>query len=292
MDKLHFSGHDSFICKQFWLKKGYDFISENKSFSDDTAVIDLGVGKNMVGSIRYWLKSFGIADENDSLQHVSDYLFAENGKDPFIEDIGTIWLLHYHLVAQGKASIYSLVFNQFRKERFDFTKSHLHNFIKRACLETESNYNENTVNTDINVFLKNYTKPKTGKISVEDDFIGLLQDLDLLKQYKLTNVEAKEFSNWYKIDNEKREDLPFQIVLYAILNKLKDQENSISFKEMQIGFNAPGLVFALNAEGLFNKIKAITEYYPEIIFSETAGNQVLQFKSKPEKFEVLNDYYQ
>jgi len=48
MNKLRFSGHESFICKQFWLKKGYDFLIQRNRFSDDDSVVKLGVGKNMV----------------------------------------------------------------------------------------------------------------------------------------------------------------------------------------------------------------------------------------------------
>ena len=58
--KFQFSGHESFICKHFWLKKGYDFISHKGNFNDESAVVELGVGKNMVASISYWLKAFGV----------------------------------------------------------------------------------------------------------------------------------------------------------------------------------------------------------------------------------------
>ncbi len=52
MSNLYFSGHEKFHCRQFWLKKGYDFVQAGHKFSDKDAVVDLGVGKNMVGSIR------------------------------------------------------------------------------------------------------------------------------------------------------------------------------------------------------------------------------------------------
>jgi hypothetical protein len=55
--KYTFSGHDSFQCRQLWLKKGYDFVREGKDFNDEDAVVKLGVGKNMVSSIRFWLKA-------------------------------------------------------------------------------------------------------------------------------------------------------------------------------------------------------------------------------------------
>ncbi|MEX0778780.1 MAG: DUF4007 family protein [Balneolales bacterium] len=289
MSKLSFSGHDSFICKQFWLKKGYDFVLSEKKFTAETAVVDLGVGKNMVSSIRYWLKSFGLTDNNDNLVGLADYIFGAKGKDPFIEDIGTLWLLHYQLIVTGKASLYSIIFNQFRKEKPDFTKAKLHSFAKRKCLESDSNYTENTVDSDIAVFLKNYVKPKEGKINIEDDYLGLLQDLNLIKQYRLANIDDKQ-TEWYKIENEIRDDLPYQLVLYAIIDN-NSYSNTISFNELKEGFNSPGSVFALSKNCLFNKIEEIIKNYPQITFSETAGNQVLQIKSKPTQFDVLNGYY-
>lgn len=33
--KYTFSGHESFQCRHLWLKKGYDFIKQGKSFNDD-----------------------------------------------------------------------------------------------------------------------------------------------------------------------------------------------------------------------------------------------------------------
>lgn len=41
--KYTFSGHDSFQCRQLWLKKGYDYILSEKSFNDEDAVVKLGV---------------------------------------------------------------------------------------------------------------------------------------------------------------------------------------------------------------------------------------------------------
>ncbi len=288
--KLTFSGHESFICKQFWLKKGYDFFEKHKKLNANDAVVELGVGKNMVSSIRFWLKSFGLLNESDNINDLAKFLFGEKGSDPFIEDFGTVWLLHYYLIKTNKASIYNMIFNEFRKERFEFTRNQLHNFLKRKCEEYDFNYNENTINSDIKVFLKSYIKLIEGKIEIEDDFVGLLIDLELVKHYKAKDLDYNNLIDWYKIDNDERSELPYQVVLYAILDN-PSYGNSVSFKELQIGYNSPGMIFAINAEGLFNKIEKIIENYTQIIFTETAGNQLLQFNSKPNKWAVLNDYY-
>jgi hypothetical protein len=57
-EKFTFSGHDTFQCRHLWLKKGYDFVKNGKSFAAEDAGVEMGVGKNMVTSIRYWLRAF------------------------------------------------------------------------------------------------------------------------------------------------------------------------------------------------------------------------------------------
>ena len=105
-----FSGHESFPCKTLWLKKGYDFVKAEKDFNAPEAVIDLGVGKNMVAAIRYWFKVFGLNKDAET-GWIADYIFDKNtGKDPYMEDLGTLWLLHFLLVYTGEASLYKLFF--------------------------------------------------------------------------------------------------------------------------------------------------------------------------------------
>lgn len=291
VQKLIFSGHESFFCKEFWLKKGYDHIIAGKTFYTSEAVMELGVGRNMVTAINYWGKAFGIFDDNLETSKIGDYLFGKTGKDIYLENIGSLWLLHYKLVSHAKASIYYLVFNEFSRERFEFTKGQLHNFLKRKCFEKSSNtYNERTIKTDISVFLRNYLKPKKtlSKIKIEDDFTALLIDLELIKQKRLEDSEKQTY-DLYSLESKERGDLPCQIVLYSILDNYEN--NSISFNELMIGNNSPGKVFCLSREGLYAKIEEITSKNKKITFSQTAGNEILQINFEMNKWEVLNEYY-
>ncbi len=293
MLSYRFSGHETFICKQFWLKKGYDHVKEKKSFQDDSAVVDLGVGRNMVTSINYWLRSFNVVDQDDQPTVFADCIFGKNGKDPFIEDIATIWLFHYFLVKTDHASIYNLFFNQFRKERQDFTKEQLHSFLKRKCDEASPRlYNSNTITHDINVLLRSYLKPDPteDKSDFEDNYSGLLIELSLLSRYKTKNFDDSSTINWYKVDSTYRYDLPYQIVFFSILDNFPNQQ-SISFKQLEVDPNSPGLVFALSPDSLYSKIEEIVEHNKKITFSNNAGVQELQFKSIPDKWKVLEDYY-
>jgi hypothetical protein len=290
--KYLFSGHESFICKHFWLKKGYDFINENGDFQYETAVMDLGVGKNMVNSIEHWMKSYGLLDKSNSITEFSKKIFRERGGlDSFIESLATIWLLHYSLIKTNRSSLYNIFFNDFRKGRTDFTKEQLLYFMKRQIEDEAKSVNDNTLNNDISVFIRSYLKPsyKDTKIEIEEDFLSLMIDLDLMKSYKSENAEGK-IVEWYQVENKIQVDLPAEVVFFAILDN-PNYGKSISFQELLNGFNSPGVIFALNEEGLYNKLDTIVNAYKGITMSETAGIRELQLKTTFNKWDIINDYY-
>jgi len=279
MSNLTFSGHDTFHCRQFWLKKGYDLTATNKPFNDD-AVLDLGVGRNMVTAIRYWLRAFDILDENDKLNDLAKKLFDDQGWDPFLEDEGTLWLLHYLVTKKQHASIYNIIFSELRKFRPEFTEQHFFDFIDRE----KGDYNKNTLKKDFQVFLRTYLTIKNEK-DLEESLSGLLTELGLVREIK------REKKTYLNIENKKRPELPYQIVLYAILDN-ENYGNSISFKSFYNEKIGIGNIFALSEEGLFEKITQVTEHYKDITFVNEAGIRELQFKNKkPAAIKILEDYY-
>ena len=58
---LSFSGHETFPFRYTWLKKGVDAVLQDPSaFASERATVTLGVGKNMVNSIRHWCLATGL----------------------------------------------------------------------------------------------------------------------------------------------------------------------------------------------------------------------------------------
>lgn len=285
ISKFTFSGHDSFQCRQLWLKKGYDYVQEGKNFNDEDAVVQLGVGKNMVSSIRFWLKAFNIIDNKDIPTEFGKRLFDdENGYDPFLEDEASLWLLHYQLVKNSFASIYSIIFNEFRKEKLFFNKETFVNYVKRIGeSNTDLNFNENTVAKDFIVFTNLYKNNPESK-DVEDSFSGILSEIELLK----TTGKGKE--EQFYIENVERDNLPEAVVLFTILDN-SNYGNSISLNSLEFDLNSPGSIFALNRSGLMNKISDIVDEFKDITFTDQAGIKELQFKKKSDAYKILDTYY-
>lgn len=278
MSRYIFSGHESFHCKSLWLKKGYDYILANNSFTDIDAVVKLGVGKNMVSSIRFWLRAFGLS-QMDKPTKIAKYLFdTEIGKDPYAEDLNTLWLLHFLLVYSDISSIYNLVFVEYQREKKEFSKEDLKNFIKRKCAipEQKNVYNENTVKKDISVLLKNYVAPKD--LKAIDDFSALLIGLGLLVS-KDTETYTYRITGTTEIANE--------VILFALLS-INNGDKTISFDMLQ----KLSLIFCLPITSLIDIIREIEKQYSgSIIFSDNSGIKNVQLLKDLDRFDVLNKYY-
>lgn len=278
MARYSFSGHDSFHCKSLWLKKGYDFLSHEYNFNAPDAVAELGVGKNMVNAIRYWLKSFGLTS-NDKLTIIADYLFhTETGRDKYAEDLTTLWLLHYLLVSTNVASLYNLLFLSFQREKREFDKEQLLQFIKRKCdvPEQKNVYNENTTNKDIKVMLQNYVMPIDLKSL--DDFSALLINLNLIRK----NEDKK-----YSFNSKSKDDVPSIIILYALID-LKGNDKTVSFDILQ----DISLLFCMPITELIGIIKKLEKDFPGVIaYNDNSGVRNVQFLRDIDKLEVLDNYY-
>ena len=273
---MRFSGHESFHCRSLWLKKGYDHLKSGHDFEDEAPVL-LGVGKNMVSSIRYWVKSFGLVDtDNETIKPVADKIFSENGWDPFLEDEGTLWLLHYWLVSEGFASIYATVFNELRKRKPLFTLSHFKDLVSGFGY----NVSPNTLKTDFQVFIRTYISKKNEK-DLEDSLSGILTELELVTEHK----------NGLKIEPANRPNLPLDILLYCILNG-HSGSNSISFETLHSEKDDVGSVFALSREGLNDLLEGVSEEFKDITYSNEAGVRELQLKKPINPLNILKKYYE
>lgn len=290
MDTLYFTGHDTFHCRDYWLKKGVDLLWNGGKF-DEEAMVELGVGKNMVTAIRFWLKAFSLVDEDEQPNGLAKLIFDdEAGIDPYLEDPATLWLLHYYLVTQKRSSIYHFVFNIFRKQRIEFQEDHLVNFLERQVKESGQFIHGSSIKKDVQVFLKNYLLPNKSN-SIEDDFSRLLYELELIQPFEKEEASEKRKKPWFRIDNKYRKDLPYQVVLYCI----KDNPNygeSISFRQLSADQDSVGTVFALSDSGLMHKIEQIVKHHPkQAVFTDDGGVRVLQFKSPIDHEAILKQYY-
>ena len=279
--KYVFSGHESFSCRMLWPIKGYDYINDGNSFNDPNSVIMLGVGKNMVASIRYWLKALGLT-EHDKPSTVAKYLFDEaQGKDRYLESLGTLWLLHFLLVVLNEATLYNILFLRYQKERKQFAKEQVLNFVKRLMAEDDrlKQFNSNTVGKDFGVLVQNYVQPSKPKSY--EDYSSLLIDLNLIRN--------DNSDRGYAFNIEGKRTVPTEIFLYAVL-WMKGSDRTVSYDTLQ----NVGLVFCMTDMEVIEMLQQIDREYSEYVqYSDNAGIRQLLFKEGKQMnpIDLLNRYY-
>lgn len=278
MGRYSFSGHESFFCKPLWLKKAYDAMTEGVDFASPKAVAALGVGKNMVASIRFWSRAFGLS-VNDSPTNFAKLIFdSDTGYDPYLEDDGTLWLLHYFIITKQVASLYNLTFLDFQREKREFDRNQLQAFIKRKCNVPEQRnvYNENTVKKDIGVLLHNYVAPSD--IRSNEDFSAIFLDLGLINALG---------SDRYAFNDIEPSHIHPDILLYTLLD-YKGKDNTISLDGMQ----EVALIFGLSLTNLIVLLREVVAQHPEdLSYTDNSGVKNLQFIHDIDAAAVLNHYY-
>jgi len=253
-------------------------MNEGINFNNPDAVAQLGVGKNMVASIRFWSRAFGLS-VNDTPTNFANLIFNnENGYDPFLEDEGTLWLLHYFLLTKKVASIYHLTFLDFQREKKEFDRNQLLTFIRRKCNvpEQKNVYNENTVKKDISVLLHNYVMPSDMRSS--EDFSAIFLDLGL--------INSLGYDKYCFNDTDLTHIHP-DILLYILLD-YKGADNTISLDGMQ----EVALMFGLSLSNLIDLIREVVAKRPgDLSYTDNSGVKNLQFIHDIDADAVLNHYY-
>lgn len=283
-----FSGHETFHCKSFWLKKGYDYVVQGNSFTDENAVVELGVGKNMVSSIKYWMRSFSLLDDNNEITSFARNIFDDNnGLDKYLEDRTTLWLLHYMLVFNNHATIYNLIFSEYHRSKNEFDFQMLIGFLKRKCSEENFTYNENTVKKDIHTFFHNYIQAEN-KGNIDDLYSTLLIDLGLLLYYK--DQESKK--EYYSFNHRNTNLPPYELIVFIILNTFNN-DDTIDFRELMYGKYPIGLILCLTENVMDYILTKSNENLSWFVYTEDAGNKQIQIKNRPiNQWDVLTQYYQ
>lgn len=260
------------------MKKGYDFLKDGHTFLDNDAVVQLGVGKNMVSSIRYWLKVFGLTIADHPTELANLIFDSQEGCDSFLEDTNTLWLLHYNLVHAGIASMYNLLFTDYQREKKEFDKVSLDTFIKRKCNvpEQKNVYNSNTVNKDMGVLLKNYIAPEN--LASIEDFAALLINLNLLRRI------GKET---YAFNEIPASAIAPEVLMYAILDSKDD--DTMSFDKIQ----ELALTFCMSVPTFVNAVRELEKTYKDVFhYTENSGIRNIQFMdSSIDKYKTLANYY-
>ena len=186
-----FAAHESFHLRQGWLRKGLLGGEHPDLFTREDATDLLGVGRNMVSAIRYWLQATGLTQiktETMDGKRISRFDRTEFARlliryDPFIEDEGSLWFIHYELATNfAQSTTWSWFFNRFGVRQFtqDMFLAHLQRFVDA---EVKRKISPRSLEKDFRCFVRTYSRSseRAGHLSPEENFDCPLSSLNLIE---------------------------------------------------------------------------------------------------------------
>jgi hypothetical protein len=283
-----FANHETFHPRFGWLKKGFDAVEKNSGiFLQDDAPVRLGVGKNMVRSMRYWCNAFKIIDKNNSPTSFGEQLLGNNGWDPYLEDPASLWLLHWNLLKPTcEAAAWYYIFNIFRDS--EFTKADILAGLNEYINNFNKNIAESSFIKDVNCILRMYASQDfMGNNSpIEDSIDCPFNELGLIRTF------GKNYQ--FKIGN--KTNLPAEIIVAACLEYaswVNYGGNTINIPSLLYNEGSPGMAFKLTENVLCEAIETVAKRFDALVFSDTAGIIQLTFNVEPDILvqEILEQYF-
>jgi hypothetical protein len=282
-----FARHETFHPRFGWLKKGFDRAAKHPGiFLEEDAPVRLGVGKNMVRSIRYWCNTFKLL-ENDQPTEFGEALLGDDGWDTYLEDPASLWLLHWKfLEAPCYASAWDFAFNFFH--RTEFTVEDLFYDLCDHRDRISPRTVDSSIKKDVSCLLRMYAKQQTKASASEDSLDCPFVDLELIH----TAGDARHYT--FRIGAKR--SLPAEIVVYACLRYaavVSETARSVPMASLLYDLGSPGLVFKLTESALSEAIEQVARRVKAINLSDAAGKLQLSFSKEPISLAqaLLDGYY-
>jgi hypothetical protein len=287
---MKFRAHDTFFIRKGWLSKGVKNILNDPGvfFSRDANPMDtLGIGANMVKALRYWLQVVGLTQEptngkrNQTLTTLGEII---KKNDPYMEELGTLWLLHYRLATnQDDATAWFYFFNEFKP--MEFTRDDFVIQINSYIRIQGEDVAERSIEDDYNCIISTYVpriKLNPKKFSPEENIDCPLGELGLVD---IVNKKAKI----YKKSLPKKDTLHPLILLAVIVEQAKG-EKSVRISEIQNNAKNAGKIFNLDIIALTTLLYKI-ELLGFIKVVRTAGLDVIEINADLDFFGCVKEYY-
>ncbi|NOU36262.1 MAG: DUF4007 family protein [Kiritimatiellaceae bacterium] len=282
-----FSGHETFAFRYAWLPKAYQAVKfDDKIFSDeDRAMVELGVGKNMVRSIRFWATLLGIIepDGENSLQ-VTPFstmlLDPDRGLDPYLEDIQTLWLLHWRLSAAAEPLyVWHYLLNRWQES--EMAGAVIVPMIRRELGE-EHKLSANSLDSLVKVFFHTYVPTRGHKNKVVEDNLDCpLVQLRLIEYGGERDLSSGRKEPIYAFRRGEKPEISQALFLYCLNDywrKTSPDETTLSFSQITSSEGSPGQVFKLTDDDIQARLAGLTDDSEYFVFTDSSTSRSLKRK--------------
>ena len=299
---FRFSGHETFAFRYAWLPKAYRLLQEEQSaFSDeDNAMIELGLGKNMVRALRFWVEATGLAQPVSGrgleLTDFAHDVFGPEGFDPYLEDTRTLWLLHWNLSARSEGVLFAWRFLLNHWPFPELTRSEALAAFARESAKLGRTHSAITLSQHLDAFLNTYLSRGSAKLGIEDSLDGPLVGLSLLQPVGERQVDGQRRETIYAFRREPKPDITAALFDYCLADfwsRFRHGEETLSLREVTLGPCSPGQIFKLPEDDVRARLEAyVAPGVRRPFLYQPSAVQGLVSRRKGAKTVTLADMYE
>lgn len=292
---MRFRAHETFHIRKGWLNKGLRNVIETPGvfLGDAGNPMDvMGIGSNMVKSLRYWLQAAGLTEEpnhgrrNQTLTKLGNIIY-EN--DPYFEEIGSLWLVHY-MIASNKedATAWYAFFNEF--DQTEFSEEDFYSSVRKYAkmIDPEKTPADRVILDDYKCVISTYvkrTRTHNGKSDPEDNMECPLTELGLVD-----TVSGSIKNKYYRKVSPKADSIP-ELIALAVILKCASENREIRFSTILTDKNSLGKVFFLDNIAMMNILYKLDMLgYIKVV--RTAGLDVVRILTDLDFHSCVRKYYE
>lgn len=251
--KYEFGRHETFSLREGWLSKGLERIRNTNDLTGDVDTADaLGLGRNMVRSLVFWMEAAGLAERTGGGRVLSDFASRLADEDPHFEFSISTWFAHLYLARRG-GTVWSWFFNDFRGGGFDRATC-LEAFHRHVRQHAANQTTRSVLEREVACLLATYAaKPPSEPANPEDLTMSPFHALGLL----LEHHDTGRFEKAAPLD-----PVPLEAFLACVQMVILDAETaSLPLSDLISRRNSPARLFNIDGDTIDSLAHRSAEIY-------------------------------
>ncbi|MCA0972256.1 DUF4007 family protein [Halobacillus litoralis] len=253
---MAFGQHQSFYLRDRWIERIFKNVSnDDRFFYRKDAFEKVGLGKNMVKSLRFWALATNLVDERiredrKKGHFITDFSKFVRDNDPYIQMRDTLSLLHYYIVSRTEPATTWYWFFNIYNETFTTKNRISEDLIEWVDIEKDIKVSENSLKRDVDCLIKLYTAGQNS------------QDPEEVNQSPLHVLNLLEVSqNSVRKVFKEGKDIGYTTLMYVLLDYAQtNQTKDLLVDEI---LNQPGLwgrVFNMSRSSVVDSLNRLTDH--------------------------------
>jgi len=264
-------------------------------------MVALGVGKNMVRAIRFWSQAAGVATYNggeNTITNLGITLLGEHGLDPYLEDIRTLWLIHWNLSTEVDYPLLAWDFLLNRWQEPELFRSGVLISLHREATKYKEKISPVTLEQHFDTFLHTYvpTRGLKGEV-LEDNLDCPLVELGLLVKVGERELDRSSGKREpiYVFHRDEKPAVSPELFVYSLNDfwqKHHRGESTLPLREIAHGHGSSGQIFKLPEEDIRSRVEALARQTGGLFtYSESAYFQQIRRLRQKDSIELLKEIY-